>query len=68
MTKEYEKDDITVVWKKELCVHAAKCAKGLPAVFKPKDRPWIQTEGATKEEIINQVHQCPSGALSIKGE
>jgi hypothetical protein len=33
-------------------------------VFKPKEKPWIQQENATPEELINQVKQCPSGALS----
>jgi len=40
--------------------------KGLPEVFKPKESPWVQTENATKERIIEQVLKCPSGALSIK--
>ena len=64
--KKYPKDDIQIVWKSELCQHAAVCAKNLGGVFKPKDRPWIQPEGATKEEIIEVVNRCPSGALSIE--
>lgn len=39
--KKYKKEDIEVVWKQEKCIHAAFCAKQLPEVFKPKDRPWI---------------------------
>ncbi|MFT7546150.1 MAG: putative Fe-S cluster protein YjdI, partial [Gammaproteobacteria bacterium] len=35
-------------------------------VFKPKERPWIQPENASKEQIIEQVKKCPSGALSIQ--
>lgn len=64
--KEYPKEDIAVVWDQSKCIHAAECVKGLPNVFKPKERPWIQTENATKQEIIDQVAKCPSGALSIK--
>lgn len=64
--KTYEKEDIKVVWKQELCKHAAECAKGLPSVFKPKEKPWIQTEDASKDEIIEVVERCPSGALSIE--
>jgi uncharacterized Fe-S cluster protein YjdI len=64
--KEYSKEDIKVVWQQEKCIHAANCAKGLPTVFKPKEKPWVQVEGASKTEIIEQVRQCPSGALSIK--
>jgi CDGSH-type Zn-finger protein len=33
-------------------------------VFKPKDEPWIDTGGASKDEIIRTIRQCPSGALS----
>ena len=64
--KEYQKEDVTVLWEVEKCTHSAICARGLNKVFKPKERPWIQTENASKEEIVAQVLQCPSGALSIK--
>lgn len=60
----YTNGEITVVWKPQICQHTGICARGLPDVFKPKEKRWIQTEGATTEEIINQVNQCPSGALS----
>lgn len=64
--KEYKKGNLTVIWKKDLCIHAANCAKGLPEVFKPKERPWIQTDGADEETIKAQIDKCPSGALSYK--
>jgi len=63
--KEYKKEDLTVVWDSKKCIHSAICAKGLPSVFKPKDRPWVQTENASKEEIKEVVSKCPSGALSF---
>ena len=62
--KEYKKDDLTIVWDSSKCIHSAICAKGLPSVFKPKDRPWVQTENASKEDIIDIVSKCPSGALT----
>ena len=65
MIKTYTKDDLKVVWDHSKCIHSAKCAKGLPTVFKPKEKPWIQTESESKERIREQVLQCPSGALSI---
>jgi uncharacterized Fe-S cluster protein YjdI len=40
------------------------CFRGLPQVFNPKKRPWVNIEGATTQEIVKQVKQCPSGALS----
>ncbi len=62
--KEYKKEDLTIVWNPKVCIHSAICAKGVPGVFKPKDRPWIQPDGATKQEIMDVIDKCPSGALS----
>lgn len=62
----YTNGDITVVWKPELCKHSARCASQLPSVFNPSARPWINMEGATSQEIIDQVTKCPTGALSIQ--
>jgi uncharacterized Fe-S cluster protein YjdI len=47
-------------------IHAGVCVKTLPQVYDPKARPWINIENATTEELIGQVAQCPSGALSIE--
>lgn len=63
-TKEYTNGEITVVWKPEICIHAAICAQGLPKVFDPKSRPWINTAGDSTENITAQIDKCPSGALS----
>ncbi len=63
--KEYTNGEVTIVWKPDLCTHSANCAKGLPSVFQPKEKPWIQKNGASTEEIINQVKKCPSGALTF---
>ena len=63
MKKTYEKGDLVITWENEKCIHAAKCAKGLPQVFKPRERPWIQPENASEEEIKSVIDQCPSKAL-----
>ena len=63
---EYSNGEVTIIWKPDLCQHAAVCVKLLPEVYNPKDRPWIKPENAIAEEIKSQVAQCPSGALSIK--
>ncbi|MCL9808127.1 (4Fe-4S)-binding protein [Flavobacterium luminosum] len=63
--KEYTNGEITIVWKQELCIHSGKCVRGLAAVFNAKNRPWINPLGATTEEIVKQVAECPSGALSL---
>lgn len=64
-TKHYSNDEITVKWQSELCIHSTKCFNGLKEVFDPRARPWINMDGSSSEKIISQVHQCPSGALSI---
>jgi putative redox protein len=67
--KHYSNDDVTVVWKPDLCRHTGICAHGLPLVFDPRRRPWVQLEHADTETIKAQVERCPSGALSwIKKE
>ncbi len=63
---EYSNGEITILWKPEICIHSGICVKTLPAVYDPKDRPWIKPENATSEQLIHQVAKCPSGALSIK--
>ena len=63
-SKKYTNGEVTVVWKPKLCQHSTICWKGLIEVFNPKEKPWIKMDGASSERIIEQVKQCPSGALS----
>ena len=63
-TFKYSNDEITVVWKPDICQHSTNCWKGLIQVFDPREKPWIKMDGATTERIIEQVKKCPSGALS----
>ncbi len=62
-TKKYTNEDITVVWQPDKCIHSTICFNGLPAVFNPTKRPWVKIENSTTEKTIEQVKQCPSGAL-----
>lgn len=68
MSKEhtFTNGDVTIVWKADLCIHSKRCWSGLPAVFKPGERPWIVPVGTSSESIVAQVAQCPSSALSIR--
>lgn len=66
--KEYSNGEVTVVWQPDLCIHSTKCWKGLPGVFNPQARPWVNVQGADSSAITEQVGKCPSGALSIKSE
>lgn len=62
--REYSNDELTVVWKPKLCIHAAECVKRLPNVYDPKIKPWIKPENASAEELKLQINACPSAALS----
>jgi|SRR5690242_8607999 len=61
----YSNDEITIVWKPELCQHSTRCFTQLPEVFNPRIKKWIDANGATSEKIIEQVKKCPSGALTF---
>ncbi len=68
ITKKYSNDEITIVWKPNMCIHSTKCWKGesgLRNVFDPAKKPWIMPEGGTTEQIIERVNNCPSKALSF---
>lgn len=62
--REYTNGEVTVVWKPSLCIHTGICFRGLPEVFDPKRKPWVKTNAGTTEQIIDQIRQCPSHALS----
>lgn len=65
--KEYTNNEVTVVWQPEKCIHSGICLRGLPSVFDLKTKPWVTITGASSEEIVTLVKECPSKALSIKG-
>jgi uncharacterized Fe-S cluster protein YjdI len=68
VVKRYSNGEVTVIWKPDLCRHGGACARGLPLVFNPRRRPWIQLEHADSATIIAQVERCPSGALSWQND
>lgn len=63
-TFKYNNNEVTVVWKPEVCIHSAICVKGLPGVFDATRKPWIDLGQANTSAIIEQVRKCPSGAIS----
>ncbi|WP_165023696.1 (4Fe-4S)-binding protein [Dysgonomonas sp. ZJ279] len=63
---EYSNGELTIIWKPELCQHAGICVKLLPMVYNPKDRPWIKIKNATTDQLIAQINDCPSGALTYR--
>lgn len=60
----YAGDKITIHDNRGLCSHAGYCTDGLPTVFKLKQEPWIDPNGASNDEIIAIVKKCPSGTVS----
>ena len=64
ITKKYTNGEVTIVWKPDLCSHSTICFRDLPKVFDPAKRPWVNTQGATTETIIEQIKRCPTKALS----
>ena len=62
--KEYENEDIKILWKPNMCIHSKLCWHDLSTVFNPNIRPWINPTGATTDSIKSQIDKCPSGALS----
>jgi CDGSH-type Zn-finger protein len=55
---------ITVHDNRAICAHAGFCTDRLPSVFRMRQEPWIDADGASAEDVIATVRRCPSGALS----
>lgn len=64
-THKYSNNEITVLWQPDKCIHSAICFKGLPGVFDPRRKPWINLSQSDSNLIVEQVKKCPSRALSI---
>lgn len=62
--REYTNGELTVVWKPHLCIHSEICVKSLPKVYNPNERPWIKPDHASTSELMVQINDCPSQALS----
>ena len=60
---EYRTEQILVYWEPRLCIHTARCLRGLPQVFDVNRRPWIKVEAASADQIAEVVRRCPSSAL-----
>lgn len=62
--REYTNGEITIEWRSELCNHSGICINDLPAVFNMLSIPWVDPNGASTENIIKTVEDCPTGALA----
>ncbi len=61
---DYSGQHITIHDNRGICAHAGICTDRLKSVFKLGEEPWIDADGASVEQIIDTIKQCPSGALS----
>lgn len=64
--REYRTDHIIVHWEPKLCIHTARCLRGLPQVFDINRRPWIEVEAASADQIAEVVRRCPTSALRFE--
>lgn len=62
----YENDEIKVSYDIKRCIHAAKCVDGLPHVFNPDRKPWINPDEASADDVANVIERCPTGALQYE--
>jgi len=63
---EYIGEQISVGYDAKRCIHAAECVHGLPAVFDPDRRPWVEPDEARADAIAEVVGRCPTGALRFE--
>jgi uncharacterized Fe-S cluster protein YjdI len=61
--KRYQGQKINVYFNSQICQHSGNCVRGNHQVFNLQRRPWIDADGASPQEIIRLVDNCPSGAL-----
>ncbi|MCK5484310.1 MAG: CDGSH iron-sulfur domain-containing protein [Gemmatimonadetes bacterium] len=64
--RSYEAEGIRVTYDAARCIHAAECVRGLPDVFDPERKPWIDAGAASPDELAAIVRCCPTGALAYE--
>jgi CDGSH-type Zn-finger protein/ferredoxin/uncharacterized Fe-S cluster protein YjdI len=64
--RRYDAEDITISYDLKRCIHAEECVHGLPRVFDPGRRVWVDATQANAGEIANIVQRCPTGALHFR--
>jgi CDGSH-type Zn-finger protein/uncharacterized Fe-S cluster protein YjdI len=62
----YDAEGIRVTYDAARCIHVAECVHGLPDVFDPESRPWIDAGAASPDELAAVVRRCPTGALAYE--
>ena len=63
---QYSGEEIEVSYDVQRCIHARECVNGLPEVFDPDKRPWIDPDNADVAELADVITACPTGALHFE--
>jgi len=66
--RAYTAPGVTLFYDRGRCLHFAECVRGLPQVFDVANRPWIQPQNASADDVAEVVRRCPSGALHYRLE
>lgn len=61
----YEGSEVTVGFVPRLCGHAAECGRIASNIFDVNQKPWVQPDQGSIDEVRAVVAACPSGALQI---
>ncbi|MFI5388259.1 MAG: ferritin-like domain-containing protein [Candidatus Eremiobacterales bacterium] len=56
---------ITIHDNRGTCCHAGNCTDHLPSVFHHEGDTFVTPDGASADEVVAIVRQCPSGALGF---
>lgn len=64
--RRYDAEDITIIYDVKRCIRAEECVRGLPQVFDPSRRVWVDATQASAGETANVVQRCPTGALHFR--
>ena len=59
----YEGEQLTVRYDVKRCIHARECVSGLPQVFDPEKRPWVDPDNTNADALATVIMDCPTGAL-----
>lgn len=62
----YRGERIVVTYDAKRCIHARECVRGLPEVFDPGRRPWVNPGAADADAVAAVIARCPTGALHFE--
>lgn len=68
MAESYDGKNVVIEYDAKICSHAGECVRGLPKVFMPGAKPWVQPGDISYDEAAAVIAKCPSGALKVKAK